>query len=316
LPKRIRFQALARALTLVISFLVITPALGAPIAVDVRDKGRATLCAEEDNVYVAMAAPAVRRFTVTARQPVYGPGLTTDIQKPDFTDCAISAAKDYAFTPRTVTLYEDAHVMVRGVTYPRYWRPERVAVEVAGRKDQGFHLLQLFIKDGGVAQEVMVLHVADGYWRLRPLPLPQFTTAVYGTSFLIGPIEETSRPFVRFKKVEIDPKTLTVHVLFAKGGEARVQLLQADHMAARLKVSVSLKAASGPMFAAIRSMYVRPDKADTARVTWKSGAGPWMSHPVIGFPPLKADAVAFDRVVPSLHNTAAPDMVFDGFEDR
>ena len=110
------------------------PAVAAPVAVDVRDKGRATLCAEEDNVYVAMAGPAVRRFEVAARQPAYGAGLKTDIQKPDFSHCAISAAHDFKFIPRTVTLYEDARVMVRGVTYPRYWRPERVAVDVAGRR--------------------------------------------------------------------------------------------------------------------------------------------------------------------------------------
>jgi hypothetical protein len=290
-------------------------AIAAPIAVDIRDKGRPTLCAEEDNVYATMSEASVRRFEVVARQPVYGPGLKTDIQKPDFAHCAISAAHDFLFTPRTVTLYEDAKVMVRGVTYPRYWRPETVAVEVAGRGDSGFHLLQLFVKRGGEAQEVMVLHVADGYWRLRPLPLPQFKAAVYGTSFLIGPIEDSSRPFVRISKVTIDPATMTFRVAFAAGGEATVVLARVDRRAAHLTVALSDKAASGPMFAAIRSMYVQSDKADAARVTWRDQAGPWLSAPVIGFEPIRASAVAFDRTIPSRHNTAAPDMVFEGFDD-
>jgi hypothetical protein len=291
------------------------PARALPISIDIRDEGRPTLCAEEDNVYVSMSGPAVRRFEVVARQPVYGAHLRTDIQKPDFTHCSISAAQDFAFTPRAVTLYENARVKVRGVTYPRYWRPEKVPVEVAGLEDSGFHLLQIFVKRGGPAQEVMVLHVADGYWRLRPLPLPQFKMAVYGTSFLIGPIEETTRPFVRISKVIVDPKALTVRTIFAAGGEATVSITQISRRQARLAVSLSDVAAAGPMFAAIRSMYVRPNKADTARVTWREGAGPWTSAPVIGFPAFKADAVAFDRIVASRHNTAAPDMLFQGFDD-
>jgi hypothetical protein len=295
--------------------LAATPAFAKPVIVDVRDKGRATPCAEEDNVYVTLSNPAVRRFQVLARQPVYGAGLKTDIQAPDFSHCALSAAHDYSFTPRTVVLYEDAKVLVKGVTYPKYWRPEQVEVEVAGRRDRGFHLLQLFIKTGGVAQEVMVLHLADGYWRLRPLPLPQFKQGVYGTSFLIGPIEETTRPFVRIAKVVLDPKKRTLHVAFAKGGTADVDLLRVNVREAHLGVSLSPDAASGPMFAAVRSMYVSPDKADTARLVWTRDAYPYETGPVVGFPPFKADAVTFDRIVPSRHNTAAPDMLFDGFRD-
>jgi hypothetical protein len=294
--------------------LAATPALAAPVAVSVEDKGRATLCAEEDNVYVGLSGPTVRRFEVAARQPVYGASLKSEVQKPDFSHCAITAAHDFAFTPRKVTLYEDAKVMVRGVTYPRYWRPDQVEVEVAGRRDTGFHLLQIFIKRGGVAQEVMVLHLADGYWRLRPLPLPQFKTAVYGSSFLIGPIEESSRPFARIAKVTVDPKALTLRVQFARGGEGRVHLIQADRQETRLTVALDAQAASRPMIAAVRSMYVRPDKADAARVVWRAGDA-LASAPIIGFKPFTATAVRFDRTIPSRHNTAAPDLLFQRFDD-
>ncbi len=161
-------------LALLLACLPLT-AQAAPLSVSVQDKGVVTTCAEEDNVYVAMSNPAVRRFRVTASQPVYGPSLKTDNYQADFTDCTpMTGAKDYRFNPRTRTLYEDDHVLIKGVVYPGYWRPETVDVQVGKVRDRGFHLVQLFVKHGSDTQEVLVLHAADGYWRARPLPLPQF----------------------------------------------------------------------------------------------------------------------------------------------
>ena len=299
----------------VLCALAAGPVLAKPIAISVQDKGRPTLCAEEDNVYAAFSGPSVRRFFVAARAPAYAGKLKTDVSAADFANCAISASRDYKFTPRTVTLYEDRRVIVKGVTYPSYWRPEKVPVEIAGKQDKGFHLLQLFLKRGGAPQEVMVLHAADGYWRARPLPLPQFKGAVYGSSFLLGPIQEKKRPFVRIAKVTIDPVKLIYHVDFVQGGGASVQLVDADQQELGLAVSLNADAAKGPMFAAVRSMYVTPDKADTARFNWRDRAG-WKSVPAVGFGAVQAHAVRFDRVIPSKHNTSAPDLVFEGFDDQ
>src|SRR3569833_1358554 len=155
---------LIASLTLGLACLV-SPALAAPVAVTVQDKGRQTLCAEEDNVYVAMAQPAVRRFTVTARQPVYGAGLKSDNYQADFTDCApMTGSRDFRYDPRTRTLYEDDRVLIKGVVYPGFWRPEQVSVQVGPVRDRGFHLIQLFLKHGTDVQEALVLHLADGYW--------------------------------------------------------------------------------------------------------------------------------------------------------
>ncbi|MEI9889938.1 MAG: hypothetical protein WDN45_04230 [Caulobacteraceae bacterium] len=279
-----------------------------------RDKGVRTQCAEEDNVYVVMSQPAVRRFTVTARHPVYGAALKADNSEADYVGCApMTGAHDYPFDPRTRTLYEDDHVLVKGVVYPGYWRPEQVPVRVGKARDAGFHLIQLFLKRGGDAQEVLVLHAADGYWRARPLPLPQFGRAAYGSSFLVGPIEESSRPFVRIARLVIDPRRLTFHAVFVKGGEATVRVVAADRRQVRLAVTLSPRAAAGPMFAAVRSMYVSPLKADAARLDWRD-ASVWRTAPVVGFGAVTARAVTFDRVVPSGHNTSAPDLLFEGFD--
>ena len=301
-----------RILTLTAAIaLIAAPALAAPLVVTVKDKGVKTACAEEDNVYAVVSAPAVKGFEVAARHPAYGKALKADNYKADFSGCqqqAFNGQKDYPFTPRTVVLYEDDKVRINGVTYGGYWRPDVVEVEGAGRKDSGFHLLQLFIKHGAEIQEALVLHDADGYWRLRPLPLPQFGGAVYGSSFLVGPVEESTRPYVRIRKVTIDPKALNFHLDYAKGGSADLKVVRLDHEELRLKVKIDPPVADGP-FAALRSMYVAPDNADTAELRVDG-----RTRPAVGFGEMTGRAISFARSVPSKHNTSAPDISFSDFE--
>jgi hypothetical protein len=292
--------------------LAATPVLAAPVQVTVRDKGVKTTCAEEDNVYAVLTAPGVRRFEAAARAPVYGLKLKRDNYKADFSGCkpaAFSGVKDYKFTPRSVVLYEDAHVRIKGITYGGYWRPDVVAVEVAGRKDKGFHLIQLFIKHGKDVQEALVLHAADGYWRLRPLPLPQFGGAVYGSSFLVGPVEESTRPYVRIKEVRIDPKAMAFHLTYAQGGSADLKVIRVDHEELRMAVTLTPPVKGAP-FVALRSMYVAPDNADTAQLHADG-----KTFEAVGFGEQTAGTVRFGRSVPSRHNTSAPDITFEKFEN-
>ena len=286
-------------------------AQAAPVSVTVHDKGVKTTCAEEDNVYAVITGKGVSSFEATARQPAYGKALKTDNYEADFSGCheQSNGEKDYPFTPRTVVLYEDAKVRIDGVTYEGYWRPDVVEVEVAGKKDRGFHLLQLYIKHGKDVQEALVLHDADGYWRLRPLPLPQFGGGVYGSSFLVGPVEETTRPFVRIRKVTIDPKAMRFHLDYRKGGSADVQVVRIDREELRAKVTLSPPVNGGP-FLALRSMYVAPNNADTAelRVDGKT-------RPVVGFGQATGRSLSFARSRPSRHNTSAPDITFSDFEN-
>lgn len=303
------------AAAILIVLIAAASALAKPIAVTVQDRGRVTRCAEEDNVYAVLTAPAVRSFQVTARQPAYGFKLTQNNYKADFRNCSFNGAKDFRFKPRApVVLYEDAHVKVMGITYGGYWRPERVKVDVAGRKDGGFHLLQLFIKHGRDVQEAVVLHAADGYWRLRPLPLPQFGGSVYGSSFLVGPVEEEGRPFVRIREVRIDPKAMSFRLSFVKGGGATLTVKQVDHEQLRMAVTLDPPVAGSP-FVALRSMYVAPDNADTALLDWRAPDGMERSAPVVGFGQVRAKAASFVRKIPSQHNSAAPDLLFEGFVD-
>jgi hypothetical protein len=295
--------------------LIAAPALAAPAVVTVRDRGVKTQCAEEDNVYATLSAPGVRSFAVEARHPAYGAALTRDTYKPNFTDCTFHPQFDFPLKPRKVVLYRDDKVMIRGVEYSSYWRPTLVKVEVAGRKDQGFTLIQLLQKEGKAWQESLVLHAPDGYWRLRPLPLPQFKGAVYGSSFLIGPVEESSRPYVRIAEVKVDPKARRFTVLFDKGGQASLTITSLDRQALKAKVELDPPVESGRPFVALRSMYVAPDNADAAELRWTAADGQMKVAPVVGFGEVKASAVGFAKSEPSRHNTSSPDILFSDFEN-
>lgn len=294
--------------------LTAAPALAAPVLVTVRDKGVKTACAEEDNVYAVLSAPGVRSFEVQARHPAYGAELKRDTAKPNFKNCVFQPHKDFPLEPRKVTLYRDSKVMIRGITYSGYWRPTVVKVDVAGRKDQGFTLIQFFEKDGKAWRESLVLHAPDGYWRLRPLPLPQFKGAVYGSSFLIGPVEESSRPYVRIAEVRVDPKARRFTLTFDKGGQATVTITSLDHQAMKAKVELDPPVEAGRPFVALRSMYVAPDNADAAELRWTAPDGEKKTAAIVGFGQVQASAVGFEKSIPSRHNTSAPDILFSDFD--
>ncbi len=71
--------------------------------------------------------------------------------------------------------------------------------------------------------------------------------------------------------------------------------------------------AGGP-FAALRSMYVTEFNADVARVALreKDAAG-WREEAILPFRRATATDLWAGRLVPSRHNTSAPDMVFNAF---
>ena len=61
-----------RAVNLALMLLLATAAHAADdLAVDVQNASKPTLCAEEDNVYLKLISPEVRRFTVEAVHPNY-----------------------------------------------------------------------------------------------------------------------------------------------------------------------------------------------------------------------------------------------------
>ncbi len=301
-----------------LALMVANAALAADdLAVDVVNASEPTLCAEKDNVYLRLASPEVRRFKVEAVHPNYIGTIVVDRSAFDLHNCPdLAAAPIITEKPRRITIYETPDLQLVGLTIPNFWRKGPVPVRVGDRVESGVQLLQLWVRANDRAEEVLVLYPADGYWRARPLPPTNLKWSAYGSSFLVGPVEFKERPFVDIREVVFEPETRTFRLAFARGGSATLRLETLD--IERQVLDVTLDSAGGDLpFAALRSMFVTEINNDVAQVGWRlKGADSWQRTGVMDFREAKAVEVWAGRVVPSRHNTSAPDMVFRDFKGR
>jgi hypothetical protein len=311
-----RAPALAAAFFVQLAGFAAAPPVKAadPLAVQVANASVPTLCSETDNVYLKFMSSEVREFSIEALHPAYAGTIVVDRSAPDFRNCDMSHDPVYPSVPRRVTIYETAELQLVGYAFSSFWRPNQVPVRVGARIETGLHLLQLFTRFKERTEEVLVLYPADGYWRARPLPPEQLSYSAYGSSFLIGPIEEAGRPYVDITDIAFDPATKTFRLVFARGGMAslRVEAVDREHIALDVKFDQAV-AAPRP-FAALRSMFVTESNADTAQVTWRvPGARAYETAPIMDFRGGDVLELAAGRRLPSRHNTSAPDMVFGAF---
>jgi hypothetical protein len=304
-----------RAVLVVLASWAGTPAPAtAETPVEIINASTPTRCAEEDNVYIKLQGEQVRRFTIEARHPAYVGAIVTDRWDPDFTNCNMPAAAAYRFERRRQTIYETEDWQLVGLTFPSFWRPNSVPVRVGQRTETGFHLLQLWTRFQERAEEVLVLYPTDGYWRARPLAPQNLRASAYGSSFLVGPVEEQGRPLVDLKEVAFDPASRTFSLRFARGGAAMLRLDTLDQE--RIGLEVTLEPPVGPdrPFAALRSMYVSDTNSDVAHVAWRPPVNPlWQDADVMAFQRARAVELWAGRRIPSRHNTSAPDFTFRDF---
>lgn len=324
-------SAILRALRLFAcsaALLSAAEATAEPVGVTVRNESVAATCAETDNVTLTFVSDKVDKFRIMARHPAYIGTLALDRTDPDFETCDMTRdpvvpseqapppAAGGKAEPKRVTIFETPDLWLTGYIFPSFWRAATVPFRVGGEVTQGLHMVQLWVRTEGKAEEVLVVYPPDGYWRARPLAPQHLRSTAYGSSFLLGPVEQAERPLVRLKEIDFAPQTRTFTLHFAEGGRARLQMAKLDRDA--LTLEVQFDGATPRTFAALRSMYVTEGNADVARVAWRTLAKGGMGEaPVMSF--ADADNVAMlwaGRLVPSRHNTSAPDYIFEGFTGK
>jgi hypothetical protein len=221
----------------------------------------------------------------------------------------MSKDPSFPFTPRTVVLYEDAEIRLVGHAYATFWRPDVVDFRVGDRNERGLHLVQLLKRGRERDIEILVVYPADGYWRAKPLPPTTLPDSAYGSSFLFGPIEESTRPFVAIRGIAFEPSTLTFRLAFANGTRGILRVAAATRESVRLALTLDSAVPADLPFAALRSMYVTPAQADVAVAAWPGGK----IEPILEFSRTHARSARFGRIAPSQHNRSAPDLVFEEF---
>jgi hypothetical protein len=308
-----RFPALALAGL----FMLAVTARGATldgIAVEVTNASQPVLCAEKDNVSIDFTSPEVRRFQIEAAHPVYIGGVKDDRWVADWAACEdLSATTSEVRPTRKVTFFEDVEVWLTGYRFSNFWRERDVPFRVGDRVEHGLHLVQLWVRRNERAEEVAVLYPADGYWRIRPLPPAHLGWSAYGSSLLLGPVESEGRPVVNIKEVAFDPKAMSFRLAFERGGAATVSITHLERERIALDIVFDQAIVARP-FASLRSMYVTEFNADVARIAVREkGAKAWREEPVMAFHSARATDVWTGRLIPSRHNTSAPDLVFNGF---
>lgn len=322
-----KFFALS-ALVLVVWATARLPAHAASVGmlgVEVSNASEPQLCAEKDNVTLSLTNPAVTQFRIEATHPAYIDTLQRDNFSPDWTACDIKADPGTAgppTRPRRVTIYEDVELWVTGHEFAGNWRTRPVPFRVGDKVDANFHVVQIWVRANERAEEVLVVYPRDGYWRARPLPPQHLGWSAYGSSFLVGPVEDVvapgggTRPIVDLSAIAFDPKTRTFTLQFARGGSATLVISRLDRERQRLDVAFDTPITGRP-FATLRSMYVTETNNDVARLAvLERGAKSWREEPVMGFTGAKAATdIWAGRLVPSRHNTSAPDTVFSAFSD-
>lgn len=299
----------------------------APPLVTVESRMRGTTCAEEDNVSLTLRGTRIDRFTVEALQPAYLASITHDITAPDFENCNFDGGQHptdpaFNFTPRRVVLHDGPRWKIVGLTLPSFWRPHQVPLRIGTREERGFHLIQVFAQSPATARnkapakpkEVLVMYPADGYWRIKPLPEARFGDGVYGSSFVMGPVEERGRPVANITAIDIVAQPLSFRLRFDNGSETLVRVREASLRRTTLDVTMKPAADDGRPFAVLRSMYVAPDNADMSEVAWRDR--PRVALQALPLPEvltLVAAEVRFGRSIVSRHNTSAPDIRFRAF---
>ncbi len=302
---------------LALAFALMTSAASAAsldgLPVTVTNGSEPVLCAEKDNISVNFTSREVKHFRIEAQHPNYIGALTVDRNQPDWTACEMKTEALSNPMPTKETLFESEDFTLYGFREKNFWRKADTTIQIGGKTFRDIHMVQLWGKYDGRREEFLVIYPMDGYWRARPFAPKHLTFTAYGSSFLIGPVTIEGRPIVKLKDISFDLGKKAITVTFDSGNKAVVSIAKADQDAVALDVDFDKPITKGA-FATMRSMYVTEFNNDVARIALRRpGAQSWDESTIMGFKTTRATDIWAGRLVPSKHNTSAPDMMFNDF---
>ena len=302
-----------------LSALLLTFANATPDGVMVANGSQPTLCAEEDNVSVALIHPTITGCTIRAEHPAYA--YTEDATQPNFDNCQIGVNDpvhdfDGFYTNRN--LYDDqSTTAIHATRTNQFWRSNTADIVVNGVRAEGAHILTMYRKIEGENSwpQILVMYVADGNIRIKPHPRVGFGDSVFGASLLLGPVVEEGRPVVNIRQVEYFPAEDKFEIDYRDGGTGVLSLEKIDRSVLELRYSIHSDLQHAQPFGMLRSMYVAPTNCDTesARITRHDGSVE--TQTVIEASAYRATAVSFIREsTEQAHNRSAPDISLGEFQ--
>jgi len=211
-------------------------------------------------------------------------------------------------------LYDDGNIIIVPVFVDFWWRaPEGMTINVDNdgtiTTATNVHYFQIIkrlpdTEEVGYSQ-VFVLY-EDGNARIEPHPPKGIDWVPFGSSVILGPTEDGDRPFVGIDSVTINPRDLSLDIIYDEGGSAHVEMWVDREKNVVDVTEINYDTLTKP-FARFRSMWVYDGKSDIDRVATADGIFPIMKE----WNELGGTWWRFFKEVPTHHNTYCPDFLVE-----
>ncbi len=273
-----------------------------------------TLCAEEDNISIGLSLPGpyqIGSFTIEATHPTYA--WTVDHGDPDFSNCTPSGEPVYDFTAIRREVVTTPNASIVAVTKAKFWQPQGMTV-IGDITATDVHYIAMHRQMyPGHSPEVLVVY-ADGYVRLKPFAPIGLSDTLFGTSVVVGPIEQTTRPFAMIDTLEYVPASDSLAITYANGQSVVLSILELTRDVFRLNVDASgLDLAEDQRFVDLRSMCVTEGNADADHISAIDVDGVLSTDTALAYAGGYGSDFFLFRQSLSIHNTSAPDIRVSNF---
>ncbi len=313
--RRPLLRGLALAAVLGVCGLTARPAAAESLAL-AQNETVPTLCAEEDNVNVALLTPSnqnILSYTIEASHPGYS--YTVDHSDPIWDNCTFGGGTDYPFdNPGRFSVYNDGITDVVVVREPRWWRPQGMTVIGRDGTVSNAHYIAVHRKIEGTNSYPQVLvFYQDGNLRLKPQPPAGRADTLFGTSVVVGPASVSGRPFVDVSSLQYLHDSDSFEITYSSGESAILRFDAVSRALSRVEVQVNYATGADVAFATFRSMYVAQDISDGDHMKWVDQTGTPRDDQILGFTGGLGSEFFLYRENLSIHNTSASDIRIGDF---